>query len=39
MYKKKNLRMSHEGFFKIGTQREFIFGDFFLDVNFLEYFK
>jgi hypothetical protein len=32
MHKEKVLRMSHKGFFLLGTQKEFIFWEFFLDV-------
>ncbi len=39
MYKEKVSGMSHEGFFLLGTQKESIFWEFFLDVNFLKYFK
>jgi hypothetical protein len=39
MHKEKVSRMSHEGFFKLGTQKESIFWEFFLDVNFKEYFQ
>jgi hypothetical protein len=37
--KEKVPRMSHKGFFLLGTQKESIFWEFFLDINFLEYFK
>jgi hypothetical protein len=39
MHKEKNLRLWHEGFFLLGTQKESIFWEFFLDVHFLKYFK
>jgi hypothetical protein len=39
MHKEKVSRMSHEGFCLSKTQKESIFWEFFLDVNFLEYFK
>jgi hypothetical protein len=39
MHKQKNSRMSHMGFFLLGTQKESIFWDFLLDVIFQEYFK
>jgi len=32
--KKKVLGMSYEGYFLLGTHKKFIFGEFFLDVNF-----
>jgi hypothetical protein len=34
MHKEKVLRMLHEGFFLSRTQKESIFWEFFLDVNF-----
>jgi len=34
MYKENNLGMSHKGVFKSRTQKESIFWEFFLDVNF-----
>jgi hypothetical protein len=34
MHKEKVARMSHEGFFLSGTQKESSFWVFFLDVNF-----
>ncbi len=39
MHKEKVLGMSHEGFLKSGTQKEYILWEFSLDVNFKEYFK
>jgi hypothetical protein len=39
MHKENILRMSHDGFFLLGTQKESIFWEFFLDFNFREYFK
>jgi hypothetical protein len=39
MHKEKILRMSQKGFFLLGTQNEYIFWEFFLDVNFFKYFK
>jgi hypothetical protein len=39
MHKEKVSRMSHEGFFLSRTQKEFILWEYFLDVNFWEYFK
>jgi hypothetical protein len=39
MHKEKVLQMSHHGFFLSKTQEESIFREFFLDVNFKEYFK
>jgi hypothetical protein len=34
MHKEKVSRMSHEGIFLLRTQKESIFWEFFLDVNF-----
>jgi hypothetical protein len=34
MHKENVLRMLHEGFFLSRTQKESIFWEFFLDVNF-----
>jgi hypothetical protein len=34
MHKEKVSRMSHEGFFLLGTQKESILWEFFFDVNF-----
>jgi len=39
MHKEKNLGLQHEGFFLSRTQKESIFWEFFLDVNFFKYFK
>jgi len=39
MHKEKNSRMSHKGFFLSRTQKESVFWEFFLDVNFWEYCK
>jgi hypothetical protein len=39
MHEEKISRMSHEGFCFLGTRKEFIFWEFFLDVNFFKYFK
>jgi len=38
-HKEKVSEMLHEGFFRSSTQKESIFWEFFLDVNFEEYFK
>jgi len=34
MHKEKVSRMSQKGFFLLGTQKEYIFWEFFFDVNF-----
>jgi hypothetical protein len=39
MHKEKNLEMSHEGFFLLGTHQKKKNWEFFLDINFSEYFK
>jgi hypothetical protein len=39
MHKEKVLGMSHKVFFLLKTKKESIFLEFFLDVNFWEYFK